>query len=141
MRRSSPPHGSARRRGLASVAILIALLVIGLIAFGLLKVGLARRGEVEAEERRLQAGWLAEAGLDRASARLASDGAYRGETWEVAAEDLGGRGKATVAIRVEPLADRPALRKVRIEADYPSDSSLRARKGREVVMEIIPTSR
>ncbi len=129
------------RRGLASVAILIALIVIGLIGFGLLKVGLARRGEVGAEERRLQAGWLAEAGLDRAVARLAAADDFRGEVWEIPAEEFGGRGAASVTIRVEPVAGRDGVRKVRVEAEYPSGSSLRARKSREIIMEISLNSR
>ncbi len=71
------PMVRRRRRGLVSVAVLIALLVIGLVCAGLLKVALSRRAEVGMEERRLQAGWLAESGMDRAVARLM---AARGST-------------------------------------------------------------
>ncbi len=137
-RRAAP---SPRRRGLASVAVLVALLILGVIGLTLLKVGLARRAEVGAEERRLQADWLAESGLERASARLATAGDYPGETWEIPAEELGGRGPATVAIRVGPVADRPDRRKVRVQADYPTGSSLRTRKSRETLMEITPNPR
>ena len=129
-----------RRRGLASVAIMIGLLIIGLIGFGLLKVGLARRGNVATEESRLQAGWLAQAGLDRAFARLAAED-YRGETWKIPAEDLGGRGAGSVAIRVEAVEGKTRLRKVRVEADFPSDSSSRARASKDTIIEIPPPSR
>ena len=128
-----------RRRGLVSVAVLVALFVIGLICAGLVKVALARRAEVALEERRIQAGWLAESGVDRAVARLGSPGDYAGETWEVAAEELGGRGAATVAIRVEKLPDRPDRRRVHVQADYPIGSNLRSRQSREIIV-VVPSS-
>ena len=90
--------------------MLIGLIVIGIICAGLLKVALARRAEVGAEERGLQADWLAESGLERASARLSAAGDYSGETWQIPAEELGGRASGTVAIRVEPVADHPERR-------------------------------
>ena len=131
-----PNTDRSSRRGLASVAVLIALFIIALICAGLLKLGMARRSEVGSDERLLQAEWLTDAGLGRASATLARDGDYRGETWEVPAGDLGGRGLATVAIRVEPIADRPDARRVRAQADYPAGSVLRARRSKETVVEI-----
>ena len=124
------------RAGFVSIAVLIALLVIGLVCAGLLKVALARRTEVVMEERRLQAGWLAESGVDRAVARLAASAAYDGETWEIPAEDLGNRGAATVAIRVERVPDRPDRRKVRVQADYPTGSDLRSRQSREIIVAV-----
>ena len=130
-----------RRRGLVSVAVLVALFVIGLICAGLLKVAFARRVEVAMEERRLQAGWLAESGVDRALARLNTSGDYTGETWELPAEDLGGRGAATVAIQVEKVADHPDRRKVRVQADYPSGSNLRSRQSREIIVAVKSSSR
>jgi type II secretory pathway component PulK len=110
-----------RPRGLASVAVLIALIIIVMICSGLLKVAFARRATVKAEERRLQAAWLAESGLDRASARLRASGDYSGETWNILADDLGGRGTGTVLIQV--------------------DSSLRSRQTRESLIPISLPSR
>ena len=133
--------GRSRRRGLVSVAVLIGLIIIGLICAGLLKVALARRAEVALEERRVQAEWLAESGLERASSRLAASGEYRGETWEIPAEDLGGRGSAKVLIEIPPIADRLDHRKVRAQADYPTGSSLRTRQTREIIVKITPPSR
>ena len=131
----------SRRRGLTSVAMLLALFIVALICAVLLKVSLARRAEVGREERRLQAEWLAESGLGRASARLAGSSAYLGETWDITAEDLGGRGTGVVVIQVEPIPDRPTTRRVRVQADYPSGSSLRTRKTKELLMEITPDAR
>ncbi len=138
-----PPAGirKPRRRGLASVAVLIALIVVGLIGAGLLRVALARRSEVGMEERRLQGAWLAESALGRASARLAESDAYTGETWEVPAEELGGRGAGSVAIRVEPVPDHPDRRRVVVRADYPKDSHRRARRSLEVVLPFTPRAR
>jgi Tfp pilus assembly protein PilV len=124
-----------------SVVVLIALFVIGLICVGLLKVAFARRAEAAMEERRLQAGWLAESGVDRAVARLQASADYSGETWEVPAADLGGRGSATVAIQVEKVPDRVDRKKVRVQADYPTGSSLRARQSCEIIFTIKSSSR
>jgi hypothetical protein len=135
------PSSMKRRRGLASVVVLIALFIIGLVCAALLKVAFARRGEVAREERRIEAAWLADSGLARALARLDHSGDYAGETWEIPAEDLGGRGSASVLIRVEKVADRPDRRKVRVQADYPSGSSLRARQSREIIAAVPSSTR
>lgn len=126
-------HRRRARRGLVSAVALVTLLVVGLIGFALLRVAVARRGAVRAEERRLQASALAESALDRAAARLAADPAYAGETWEIPAGDLGGRGTARVVIRVGPAADAPG-RLISVQADYPADSTLRARRSRSLVV-------
>jgi type II secretory pathway pseudopilin PulG len=138
---AAPPADRPRRRGLVSVAVLIGLIILAIICAGLLKVALARRAEVGVEERRLQAVWLAESGLERASARLAASGDYSGETWDIPAEDLGGRGPGRVVIRVERVADRADRRTVRVQADYPSGSGLRSRQSKELVLQVTPSSR
>ena len=128
------------RRGLVSVAVLIALIIIGIICAALLKVALARRAEVGLEERRIQAGWLAESGVERALARLSASSDYTGESWEVPAEEFGGRGAATVAIRVERVSNVPNRLKVHVQADYPNGSNLRCRQARDIIVPIkLPT--
>jgi hypothetical protein len=131
----------SRRKGLASVAVLIVLFVIALICAALLKVAFARRVELGMEERRAQAGRLAESGMDRAVARLNTSGDYAGETWGIPAEELGGRGAGSVSIQVEKVADRPDRRKVRVQADYPTGSSQRARQSREIIVVVKSSSR
>lgn len=131
-RNPSLPNG--RRRAMISVAALIALFVVGLVCVGLVKVAFSRRVEVGLRERRSQAEWLAESGLDRAMARLAASTDYPGETWNLSAEEFGGRGTATVDIRVEKVADRPDRRSVHIQADYPAGSNLRARRSRDMTV-------
>ncbi len=132
---------NGRRRGLASVAVLSVLFIVALIAAALLKVAFARRVELGMEERCVQAAWLAESGVDRAVARLASSGDYAGESWVIPAEELGGRGAGSVSIKVEKIADRPDRRKVRVEADYPVESSRRARQARELIVSVKSSSR
>lgn len=129
-----------RRRGLISVVVLATLLILGILGVALLRVALARRAEVGAEERKLQALWLVESGLDRAAARLQASADYEGETWEIPAPDLGGRGVGRVAIRVEPVEDQPLRRNVHVRAEYPEGSPSRATRSRAIVIELRPPS-
>jgi len=143
MRRSSNPQ---RRRGLTTVAVLICLLVLGLICGVLVKLGVAYRDRVRTEERRLQAEWLAEAGVDRALARLARDPEYAGESWEIPADALAlatsqrpEKGPAAVvAIEVGRAEDQGGGWIVRARADYPPAPPRRVRASREVVVSKTP---
>ena len=80
---------------------------------------LAERRAIEMSRSGLQALWLAEAGLERAAARLAADPKYAGETWTISAAELAAGDGAVVRIEVKAIADRPERRSVRVEADYP----------------------
>ena len=111
------------RRGMTVIAVLMCLVVLTLIGAALLKLGLARRQFNRDLEKRLQAEWLVESGLDRALARIATEGDYKGETWRLSAADLGlpeadGRKsrqtKADRAAAVVTIAvDRPEAKAVR----------------------------
>src|SRR4051812_24270557 len=97
------------RRGAVTVFVLICLIVITIISGVLLRIGLFERRRIRAEERRLQAEWLVESGLERGARRLAgSRGEYRGETWDIPASELGGQDPARVTITVEPVASEPS---------------------------------
>ena len=103
------PRTDRPRRGMLAIAVLVCLIVLTLIAGALLRAGAAQRDEVRAEERRLQAEWLAEAGLRRALARLDADPGYSGETWKIDARELDSADAATVTITVErPAGDAKA---------------------------------
>ena len=127
-----------RRRGIVAAALVVALFVLVMLAGGLLRVAWLRHSELRAAERRLQAEWLAESALDRAAARLMADAGYRGETWAVPAEDLGGRDGGSVRIEVRPVPDHPDRRIVRARADYPTDEARRARRSRELTITLAP---
>lgn len=120
------------RRGMLTVAVLVCLLILTLIAGAILRVGAAHREDQRAGERRLQAEWLAEAGLRRAVARLAADPGYAGETWEIPARELDSADDATVTIAVEKPAGDPKRRTIRARADYPRDPPRRARSTRQM---------
>ena len=91
----------------------------------------SRRRAAASDERRAQAVWLAESALDRAAARVGAEEEYRGETWEVASDQLGGRGAGRVVITV--TGDEGAdARVVKAVAVYPAQSETPARETREI---------
>jgi type II secretory pathway component PulK len=116
------------------VVVLIGMAVAMAIFFSALKMIAVQRQSVELQTRQIQAGWLAESAVERACARLSAEANYRGETWNIPATDLGGRDGATVAIRVDDLADKPDRRTIRVEADYPTEPDQRTRQSREVTV-------
>ena len=59
----------SRSRGMTVVAVLVCLVVITLVTGALLKTVLAQREFARGRERRLQAEWLVESGLQRVRAR------------------------------------------------------------------------
>lgn len=120
------------------MVVLVCLTLAVAIGGGLLRAGMARRGQAKGEERRLQAAWLAESGLERAASRLAEATDYRGETWDIPASDLGGRDGGTALIAVEAVEGRPNRRLVRVRADYPNDPARRARMSREATIDLPP---
>ena len=126
------------RRGMLAIAVLVCLVVLMLIAGALLRVGLVHRDQVRAQERRLQAEWLAEAGLRRALARLDADADYTGETWNIDARALGAADAATVAIAIERPPRDPKARTIRVRADYPTDPNRRTRCSRQITISDTP---
>jgi Tfp pilus assembly protein PilX len=69
---------------------------------------------------RLQAKWLAEAGVRRAAAQLLESAEYDGEQWEVPAEDLNQPHPASVLIHVQP-GDTTNEMTLVARARYPAD--------------------
>jgi Tfp pilus assembly protein PilX len=125
-----------KRRGAVLLTVLVCLIVITLICVVLLRQGVSARGQVQAEERRLQARWLAESGLERAAARLAHDASYTGETWKLSADALGGAWPGQVTITVSGVEGHAARRLVNVQADYPSETTLRARQRAQAMIEL-----
>lgn len=124
------------RRGVALPMALVALALIAILFGVALKRTAGERRLIRAEERALQADWLAESGLERAAARLGRDADYHGETWSIPAEALGGPDGAEVFIEVEAVDGRPDLRRVRARADYPVDAPRRARRTKSIAIAI-----
>jgi hypothetical protein len=120
------------------IPVLVCFVLIMLICAALLQLVFAERGVSRQEERRLQAEWLAEAGLERAAARLSRTRDYTGETWDIAAEELGGRDPGHVIITVETPKGKPGQRNVTVKADYPLAAERRARLQRNMALELAP---
>src|SRR5436305_2022668 len=127
MRASDPRRygheiGRDRRRAMITIVVLVCLLVITLMAAALIRLTRSHHALLRNEERTLQAEWLAEPALRRASARLADDPKYAGETWSIPAEDLGGPDPGAVTIVVRPRDGEDAGRLVDVEvlADFPA---------------------
>ena len=125
--------------------MLVLLLVIALIAASMLRVAVTYRDRTRSQERAMQSELLADAGVDRAYARLAEDPSYRGERWDIPAEALGlaatgpGAGPAAVVrIRVESDSPGGASRMLRVQADYPPDEPRRVRSSREIALSDTP---
>ena len=136
--------GKTPRRGLTTVAVLVCLVVILLISGVLLKIGVAQRDRVRAAEQSSQAEWLAQAGLDRALARLAASADYGGESWPLSCRDLGlpeasgspTERAAAVLIKVEKPPGAAARRLIKVQADFPPDPPHRARRSMQLLVEL-----
>ena len=134
-------RADGRRRGMTSVVALVALFVILLIGGALLKLSQGRRTNLRLEERSLQAELLAESGIELGWAKLRQKADYPGETWKIAAGELGGRGAGVVSIRVEPVPNQPERRRIVATADYPAESEFRTRMTRESIITLPQTTR
>ena len=140
-------------RGMTVVAVLVCLIILTMISGAILKVSVARRELARSHERRLQAEWLAESGLERAIARLALDRDYSGEMWSLVSHDLG-RGEhaskgtapakadtpeARITIKVERVPTASNRRSVHVQADYPLDAQGRSRQSKEIMIDLEPS--
>jgi len=126
-----------RRRGIVLLVILVCLAVASAIFVVLAKQAAAERRALQTHHWGVQAQWLAEAGVERAVARLAANAGYVGETWNVPAEELAGRHGAVVRIRAETPADQPDRRVIRVEADYPDDPQHRCRQVKQITADVV----
>lgn len=124
-----------RRRGGMAVLVLVCLVIIASISAQLLRLSLSGRSLGKAEERTIQAEWLAESGLERARAQLAADPKYAGESWEVKAEELGGQHAGLVTIAVQAPEGDSKRRRIEVKADYPRDQDERSRISKALTIE------
>jgi hypothetical protein len=116
-----------RRAGYLAIALLVCLAVavsqyVNLIQLCIRQVKTAGEGE-----RADQAQWLLETGVSRALAQLDQAPDYRGETWDVDAGLLNGKGAGRVRITVARPPQSSAGLVLTVEADFPADSPCRVR--------------
>lgn len=126
------PRPTATRRGAIIVIAMISLLLISAIAVSLVRLGLTQQRQIRREQIRLQAEWLAEAGLERGAAAFRRDAEYRGERWRIAAEDLDGRQSGVVQIGVQPSESMEGSVLLKVVATFPEETEHRAQVTREV---------
>lgn len=105
-----------RPSGVILLIVLLCLAIAGVMSVVVLKQIVVERNAIEDNCRRLQAIWLAEAGVERAAARLAADPTYTGETWNLAQKDIAGSG--VVKIAVGTVAGHVEQHSIRVEAAY-----------------------
>jgi type II secretory pathway component PulK len=102
----------SNRRGVVLMLLIVALAVACMLAVELAQ-SIALRGRAQqTNERHAQAAAIAHAAVERAAARLYDDSAYTGETWNVSADDLGGKAAARVTIEVAAIDGSPTQRTV-----------------------------
>jgi hypothetical protein len=124
-------------RGTLLMSVLVCLSVVMLLATSWLKTITLEQRHVRAAADRAQADYLVASGVARATAQLAADPRYAGETWQIDRETLGMRSGATVVIRLAAaVADKPRQRRLIVEASFPNDRPWRARQTREVTIEL-----
>jgi len=111
-----------RRRALIIPIVMVALLLVMLTAATLTRSLALHRRQMRAVEQRQQAFWLAESALQRAIRAAAKSPEYAGETWQVDAATLGAGQAGVAVIRVEPVAEPQAGRRIVVEASYPEAS-------------------
>jgi hypothetical protein len=108
------------------IAVLALLMIVGGFSLTIVRSLAARRQMLRGEEQRIQAEWLAEAGLERAAAKLSATGDDKPETWNITDDELGGRGAGRVTIRWDEATPDTQDRRVHIEAEYPVGQTTQA---------------
>jgi hypothetical protein len=115
-----------RRRGAVLMAALVCLLIVMAMLNAMLQGALNARRQLHRERDLRQTELLLQAGIERAAFQFAANPAYRGETWELAAEEIAARGAGHVQIEVMPTTNGEP-RPFRVVAEYPigSETSIR----------------
>lgn len=120
---------TSRRRGAMLVVALACLAIVMAIIGVMLQGALRARRQLHVERDLRQVELLLEAGLDRAAFQLDSDDDYAGETWQIPASDLLGRGDGEVVIVAERSGDAEPWQ-VRVAAEYPVGTPRSVRRSR-----------
>jgi hypothetical protein len=133
-RRQRIPTG--RRRGAILVVGMMCVLLTSFLVVQVARMAVRRRVRHRGAHQSLQADWLADSGAARAVARWQADATYAGETWTIAADELGGSaaGEVTIAVRPTEAGGQEFV----VTAEFPASSPTAARRTRSVP---IPTSR
>ena len=124
------------RRGAILIVVLVCMAVAAVLFVVLARQAATEHHVTQSRQWAVQAQWLAEAGVERAAARLAANADYTGETWNISPDELAGHNAAVVRIRAETIAGDSDRRIVHVEADYPDDPQHRSRQIKQISVDV-----
>ncbi len=124
------------RRGAVLIMTLVCLALATIIGGVLLRWVVMEHKLLASQAHESQARWLAEAGLERAAARLQSDAEYAGESWQIAASEMPSGHAARVELRIEAVEGEPRRRSIVAEAAYPTDAADPARVRKRIIYQL-----
>lgn len=129
------PRWHRRRRAAAMIMALAALLLVALTGGQLLRSLAQSHRQSRQHHWSLQALWMADSGLKRATAQLELDAEYAGETWQPnIADDVSpdahpAVGRVEIVVRKDPTD--ASRRQIRIAATFPDDPQHRVLQTRQ----------
>jgi Tfp pilus assembly protein PilX len=127
-----------RQSGAVLVVALVSMLVVMMIMSAMLQGTLRVRRHLRAQRDLRQTEFLLQAGADRAAFRLTNATDYRGETWNLPADEMVGNGEGRVTIVASRDSDaRPW--EVHVVAEYPTGSESSIRRSRTFFVQSQPS--
>ena len=139
MRHQNDALERIQRRAVVLMSVLVCLSVAMMLFLVWLRTAALEQSQLRAQQDRLQAGILADAGLDRAAAQLRSAAGYSGEIWQIGADAFAGRGGAAVVISIESAPEKTDSRIVHSVAEYPLGSESLVRRSKQVTVVLSKT--
>lgn len=118
---------ATNRRGFGLALAILCTGLLALIFGAILAMVVRERLVVRTHERRAQAEWLAQAGVERAAQALRSNPSYSGETWKISNKFLAGGSTGRVTIAVAAIEGQPRTKRITAIADFPVEEKRRAR--------------
>jgi Tfp pilus assembly protein PilV len=110
------------RRGFGLIPVIAVFAIAVTICAVWTKFSIRQHLDQRRSEERAQAAWLADAAIRRGAAMRTLDPDFNGETWVVAAEQIGRLSTAVVTIRVESVEGTPRAVRISARARYPQDN-------------------
>jgi hypothetical protein len=120
-----------KRQGAVLVVAMVCLLVVTAIIGTMIRGTLRNHRQLRSEKDLRQAELLLDAGVARASKRLAANPDFRNETWSLQPDAITGAGEGLVIIELSGTEAQDSLT-ARISAEYPAGNELSVRRSRSV---------
>lgn len=135
-KRSVAQMRRSNRRGAIIIGVMVIITISMTMLVSWLRTAAAERRQIAQLERRAQASWLAESGLERAAARLAGDATYTGETWKPELTKSASSATGQVVIQVTTVAGQNDHRRVTARATLGSDPLTVAQRTKEATVRV-----